>query len=108
LKVGCSGLSQAAMVSWIHGFSNTYHRSTARYPGTLDLLDLFGFGGLTLDDSDIHHNQLVEDLHRQLGCLWQRQPALDRCLALGLLARVASCGLEVSVLSNLSLVQALN
>ncbi|KAF9547546.1 glycoside hydrolase family 25 protein [Agrocybe pediades] len=32
LEAGCSGLSQAAMVSWIKDFSNTYHAKTGRYP----------------------------------------------------------------------------
>jgi len=28
----CYGLSTAAMVRWIHDFSNTYHTRTSRYP----------------------------------------------------------------------------
>ncbi|KAF7720789.1 hypothetical protein EC973_006076 [Apophysomyces ossiformis] len=32
LEAGCSGLSHAAMVNWIHDFSNTYKAKTGRPP----------------------------------------------------------------------------
>ncbi|KAJ8693935.1 hypothetical protein PTI98_008876 [Pleurotus ostreatus] len=33
----CYGLSAAAMVAWIHDFSNTYHAATGRFPSKLQV-----------------------------------------------------------------------
>ena len=52
------------MVNWIQDFSNTYNGRTGRYPGTLNVLNLFNFGWLTLDDSVLHYNKLVDGMHR--------------------------------------------